>query len=236
MAKRFTDTDKWKKPLLRGLKAPYKLLWLYILDDCDHSGIWIVDLEVAGLRCGYEFKEEKVLEAFSENVEVITKGQEWFIRDFIDFQYGELNPENRVHKSVLNNLKKHKIKPLKSPLKGVKDKDKKKEKDTDGGGSGEGASVPFDLFWDLYDKKLDKNTSEQKWNRLKDSDRESIIAHVPRYVKATPDKAFRKHPSTYLNQKTWLDEELPIPNTSNSGKPTGSPTREIDQLDNDDYP
>jgi hypothetical protein len=30
--------------------------------------------------------------------------------------------------------------------------------------------------------------------------------HVPKYVKDTPDIKFRKNPSTYLNQKTWLDE------------------------------
>ena len=35
MAKRFTDTDKWKKGFIKRLPAKYKLLWLYILDDCN---------------------------------------------------------------------------------------------------------------------------------------------------------------------------------------------------------
>lgn len=131
MAKRFTDTDKWKKPFIKSLQAPYKLLWFYILDDCDHAGIWIVDLEVAGLRCGFDYTEDEALNIFKGQVEVIKNGTVWFIRDFVEFQYGELNPKNRAHNSVINRLNKYGIKPLTSPLQGVKDKDKDKEQEED---------------------------------------------------------------------------------------------------------
>jgi hypothetical protein len=131
MAKRFTDTDKWKKPFVRGLDAKYKLLWFYILDDCDHAGVWIVDLEVAGLRCGFDYNEKETLKTFDGQVRKINGGGYWFVQDFIEFQYGELNPSNRAHNSVLNILKKYKIKPLTSPLQGAKDKVKDKEKDKD---------------------------------------------------------------------------------------------------------
>ena len=49
-----TDTDKWKKRFLRELKPQHKLLWFYILDDCNHAGIWDVDIEVASIRVGEE--------------------------------------------------------------------------------------------------------------------------------------------------------------------------------------
>jgi len=55
MAKRFTDTDKWKKTFIRTMKAPYKLLWLYILDECDHAGIWQVDFDVDEIKNLYKF-------------------------------------------------------------------------------------------------------------------------------------------------------------------------------------
>lgn len=137
MAKRMTDTEKWKKPFLRGLKGAYKLLWLYILDDCDHAGIWIVDMEVASLRIGEQLDAETALRYFtaenSDRVQVIHGGQKWFIRDFIEFQYGELNSANRVHKSIIELLKREKIKPLgraiKAPSNGAKDKDQDKDKD-----------------------------------------------------------------------------------------------------------
>jgi hypothetical protein len=131
MAKRFSDTDKWKKPFLRSLKAPYKLLWLYILDDCDHAGIWQVDLQIAEIKIGEKLDYEEALKQFGERILVFNDGDKWLIKDFIEFQYGELNPKNRVHLSVLNILDKYKIKPLISPLQGAKDKDKDKYKDKD---------------------------------------------------------------------------------------------------------
>lgn len=128
MAKRFTDTEKWKKPFIRTLEAAYKLLWFYILDDCNHAGIWEVDMEVASLRIGEEINEKKAIEKFGDRVQIISKTK-WFLPDFIFFQYGELNDKNRLHMSVIQILNKYKIKPLRSPLEGVKDKDKDKDMD-----------------------------------------------------------------------------------------------------------
>jgi len=199
MAKRFTDTDKWKKPFIRGLEAPYKLLWFYILDDCDHAGIWIVDLEIASIRCGHTFNEKDILKIFNGQVDVVRKGELWFIRDFIDFQYGTLNPENRAHKSVLDRLKKYKIKPLISPLQGAKDKDKDTDIDK------EKRKEQFENFWDLYDNRKDKQKAKSLWMKLSEEDINLIRKTISRYLAETPDKKFRKHPSTYLNQKTWLD-------------------------------
>jgi hypothetical protein len=130
MPKRFTDTDKWKKPFIRGLQGAYKLLWLYILDDCDHAGIWAVDFEVARIRIGEPgLDRDHALRVFGDRIEVLNKGTKWFLRDFIDFQYGALNEKNRMHASVINLLTKNEIKPLTSPLQGVKDKDKEQDKD-----------------------------------------------------------------------------------------------------------
>ena len=115
MAKRFTDTDKWKKPFVRGLQGPYKLLWLYILDDCDHAGVWHVDFEVARIRIGEQVDKREALAAFGPRVEVFADGTKWFLKDFIDFQYGQLSEKNRLHQSVINILQKNKLgayKPL----------------------------------------------------------------------------------------------------------------------------
>lgn len=137
MAKRFTDTDKWKKPFIRTMKAPYKLLWLYILDECDHAGIWHVDLEVAQIRTGEKIKLDVALQQFDGRVIAFDNGEKWFIPDFVSFQYGELNILNRAHKSVIDILSKYNLlnesegvfKHLTSTLQGAKDKDKDKEQD-----------------------------------------------------------------------------------------------------------
>lgn len=67
-------------------------------------------------------------------------------------------------------------------------------------------NIPFDDFWNGYDKKKDKDKSEKKWSSLTDNERGLIMAHIPAYVKSTPDKKYRKNPMTYLNGKCWLDE------------------------------
>lgn len=132
MAKRFTDTEKWKKPFIRSLQAPYKLLYLYILDDCDHAGIWQVDFDVAKIRIGEpSLIEDQAVLFFGEKIQILNGGEKWFIPAFIDFQYGELNPKNKVHESVLKIHSKLRIKPHASPLQGAKDKDKEKDKDKD---------------------------------------------------------------------------------------------------------
>ena len=129
MAKRFTDTNKWRKGFIRTLQAPYKLLWLYILDECDHAGIWHVELDVASLRTGCNLNEKEIIEAFGDRIIVFDDGNKWFVPDFIDFQYGVLKPENRVHYSILCQLEKYKIKGYIRSLQGRKDKDKDKDLD-----------------------------------------------------------------------------------------------------------
>lgn len=109
MAKRFTDNEKWKKRFFRELPMEYKLLWIYILDDCNHAGVWDVDLEVAGLRIGYNhFDKDSLADIFNEQVVVIAE-YKWFIPDFITFQYGKLNPSSRVHQSVIQILEKYNL-------------------------------------------------------------------------------------------------------------------------------
>lgn len=68
-------------------------------------------------------------------------------------------------------------------------------------------NISFDLFWDLYDKKVgDKTKIEKKWNKLTNQQREDIVKYIPKYIASQPDKQFRKHPETFLNQKGWEDE------------------------------
>ncbi|AAZ18845.1 hypothetical protein Psyc_0992 [Psychrobacter arcticus 273-4] len=67
-------------------------------------------------------------------------------------------------------------------------------------------NIPFDDFWNGYDKKKDTAKCEKKWSSLTDNERELIMNHIPDYVASTPVKKYRKNPMTYLNGKCWLDE------------------------------
>jgi len=114
MAKRFTDTEKWKKGFVRSLPPAYKLLWLYMLDDCDNAGVWQVEVEVASIRIGAKLNEKEALKLFGNNVISFDDGSKWFIKEFVKFQQGvshiaELNSNSNPHKSILRIVEQYKL-------------------------------------------------------------------------------------------------------------------------------
>lgn len=152
MAKRFIDTDLFRKPLMRGLQGPYKVLWIYLLCECDHAGVWDVELDVASMRLGVKLDPVKCASAIGDSIVQIDGGRKWWIPEFVAFQYGVLNPANRVHASVIGTLAKYGIDPLtlkkeapskdlESPLEGAKDKDMDKDKDQEKGVQGKTITV-----------------------------------------------------------------------------------------------
>lgn len=64
----------------------------------------------------------------------------------------------------------------------------------------------FNDFWNLYDNKKDIETSRKKWDKLTQKEKEAIMEYLPAYIKSTPDKQFRKHPKTFLHNKSWNNE------------------------------
>ncbi|WP_298737403.1 YdaU family protein [uncultured Psychrobacter sp.] len=85
-------------------------------------------------------------------------------------------------------------------------------------------SLPFDDFWNAYDyKKGGLVKPKAKWLSLSIETQKLIMAHVPDYVKSTPNKSYRKYPMTYLNNEGWLDEITDLDNTdaeqSSSARP-----------------
>jgi uncharacterized protein YdaU (DUF1376 family) len=66
----------------------------------------------------------------------------------------------------------------------------------------------FEDFWSLYDYKKSKKAAEKAWLKIRvDSCLLIEILHATKdYVKNTPDKTYRKHPATWLNQRCWEDE------------------------------
>jgi len=67
----------------------------------------------------------------------------------------------------------------------------------------------FEQFWNLYNKKVDKKKTEQKWIKLDIETMEKIISIVPDYVKVHHEERYRKHPTTFLNNESWNDELKP---------------------------
>lgn len=70
----------------------------------------------------------------------------------------------------------------------------------------------FSDWWDLYDKKIDRAKCFNKWKKLTDDERRACIAATPAYVASTPDLQYRRHPATYLNNKSWENQIIPRDN------------------------
>lgn len=135
MAKRFTDSEKWRDKWFRGLPAEHKLVWLYILDNCDHAGVLELDEELAEFQIGSVIDWPAFFVAANGRVERLGQDKLWVVR-FIQYQYGELSVTCNAHNPVFASLRKHGLDARVSEgyLKGtqrVQDMDKDKDKDMD---------------------------------------------------------------------------------------------------------
>lgn len=188
MKKRFTDIDIWKDPWFRSLPLAIKLLWFFILGSCDNSGVWKTDLELASFFIGTSTNYDEALKLLNAGKEriIILKNGDWFISDFISFQYKELSPASAPHREVLELLKKHNLplpkgsarvrKGLSNPSSTLKDKDKDIEKDIE---NEKGEEIK--CIFELYKKVLERPTyklSEKRKNKILTRLNEPIVGSI----------------------------------------------------------
>lgn len=102
MANRLTDTTIWKKQKwFKKLPIQYKLAWKYLTDECNHAGIWKIDIselmEDLGVddfdfddfldRCNKDFDKQTGKGINRQRVMNFKDGYVW-ITGFMTFQYG----------------------------------------------------------------------------------------------------------------------------------------------------
>lgn len=152
MAKRLTDTEKWKDDWFISLDNDYRIIWQWLLDNCSHAGFCKRSMALLNLMCRTNITEEQLL----ANMEgrVIIHGNDWFIPKFIKFQYSTLHSQKPAVVSVVRELFEKKALEMipesfgddykiisfsfSNHCKMIKDKDKDKDKDIENnGGVGE---------------------------------------------------------------------------------------------------
>jgi len=208
MSKRYTDNDKWDDPFFTELPNDYKLLWLYILDKCDHAGIYKVNPKNAEFALNTRFNWDEVVEILDGRIEVLSKDK-WFIPKFIKFQYGELDPNNRVHRSVLQMLEKEGS--FKGRLRVVQDpKDKDKDKDKDKVNS---TTPQFEGVWNLYPSKVGKGEALRHFTTTVKTEQDLIDINkaLKNYIESKRVKeGFIQNGSTWFNNwRDWVDYTEP---------------------------
>lgn len=193
MSKRLRDSGSYDDPFVRRLSSAHKHLWFYILDKCDHAGIWKVDLELASFFTGSALNRQEAETALAEKVEFLDD-KTWFIPGFIVFQYGFLNDENRIHRSVLALLaskgleapSKSLVKPLQDAKVKNKVKDKVKAK----------AKVDLDLGTDLEISKSITSSADAEGKAR-------VAAEYKKQAKELQDYFFAAYERVFKKKLTW---------------------------------
>lgn len=215
MSKRFTDSSKWDKGFFSDLDSRMKLAWLYLCDKCDHAGVWDINIKLLSFQTGENYTVADLTNKFADKIYIID--DKLLIIPFIEFQYGTLNPENRVHQSVISKLKKEGLyKVLISPLQGAKDKDKDKDKDLDKEKDKESIRKKIEkIYAEIYPLKKGKTKGVEKLSKeiKTDEDLENLKVAIANYSKTIKNPEYIKHFSTFATEwKDWID--------SNAGKAT----------------
>lgn len=104
--KRFTETDKWRDPWFRSLPAPAKLVFFYMIDNCNNAGFHELDQELMVMLTGMRKEHvEGALKALERGIIGPIDGWYW-VRRFLRHQKNEdLNPSNPAHKQIISLIK-----------------------------------------------------------------------------------------------------------------------------------
>lgn len=102
MAKRFTDSEKWKDDWYISLSNDYKIVWQWLLDNCSHAGLCKRSISLLNLMCKINISEKEMIDTMDRRVLIID--DYWFIPKFIKFQYSTLLSGKPAIISVVNEL------------------------------------------------------------------------------------------------------------------------------------
>lgn len=65
----------------------------------------------------------------------------------------------------------------------------------------------FTIFWDKYGYKKGKENAKKAWRKLNDKEKDLAIKAIDEYKEdCRRNQRQMKHPTTYINQKTWEDD------------------------------
>jgi hypothetical protein len=105
MSKRFTETEKWRDPWFRKLSPQAKLLFLWLVDNCDKAGVIELDFEAASFDIGQPVKSDHLTE-LQGRWEQLANGK-MRLTKFVAFQYGTLSEKCTPHLRVIEALRSH---------------------------------------------------------------------------------------------------------------------------------
>lgn len=224
MAKRFTDSEKFRDSWYRKLKPVHKCMWEFMINECSHAGILELDYDSMSFHIGVKVTEEDLL-LFESRITFIDEDK-IFIASFLRFQQKELNINNPAHKNIIKELEKYDIpqdletkqekRPIEGASKGLHSPISKGNSIGKGNGSSKGKTrarkkteEEFEKFWKECPKKVGKGDARKKyWIARKEVKAELLLIEIKTHAKAMKEveKEFIPHPATWLHQERYHDE------------------------------
>lgn len=103
--KRFTETEKWQDPWFRKLPGAHKLVFIFLIENCNNAGFYEYDVEHVAYLTGLEKKHiDGALKGLERGI-VGASGWVW-VRNFLRHQKNEeLNEQNPAHKQIISLLR-----------------------------------------------------------------------------------------------------------------------------------
>lgn len=228
MAKRFTDTDKWRMAWFRKLGSEGRDIWNYIHDNCDFAGFFEIDCERLSFELGIEVTLDRIKSVLNGKY-IIVADDRIFLPSFIQFQYGELSEASKPHVAVIKKLKNQRVwEEYTSGIQTTKDKDKEKDQDQDKDKEKEEAPTPqrvsdsskfesrfkfdFPALFDLYPRQEKKSISlavmseKIQTQATYDECRASFLNYRKHCEQNSIEKRFiLTCPSFFEEWRDWLD-------------------------------
>ena len=103
MKKRFLDADINLKPWFRKLSAQEKVLWYHITTACTFDGFFEECKDSFSFYCnGYKGDIPEIIIAKLGMIKI--DEDQYFLKNWVTFQYGELKPHVNTHKSAIKRI------------------------------------------------------------------------------------------------------------------------------------
>lgn len=213
--KRYVSTSFWEDSYILDLETNEKLLFIYFITNALTNICWIYEIPIKRMEFDTWLRKDqvlKIIDKFSKSNKIFYIDWRLYIKNFQKHQ----NIDNSKIKIWIDNGLQWIPQNIKDKIWAIHDSyisdvwvsnnldsDLDSDLDLD---SDSKSNLVFEKFWNLYNKKINKDKCLLKWNKLKQKDIDQIFINVPKYLLTIKDKQYQKHPLTYLNNKSREDE------------------------------
>lgn len=209
----------WSDTFIQDLDSEHKLFYLYLLTNANtkQCGVYEISKRQISFDLGCSIDRVSILlKYFSDMGRIMYSPEtnEIALKNWMKYN-GSTSPKvvkciNTELKEVKNTLLIQYVNGTYTSSQEEPEEEQKPEEEPEytppTPSRGDLLDADFIEFWNLYDKKRDKDKCQKKWKRLTRDEKQAIFETLPKYVASTPDKGYRKNPLTWLNGKCWEDE------------------------------